>query len=360
MKVTRPFVSAFFMSCCIVAVACTSAIVSGRLTPDGKPLLWKHRDTGTEHNFVARVVAASPGEADYVALFNGGDSLLREAWIGINTHGFAVMNTASYNLAPDTAAYRDMEGCVMSRALKLCRSVDDFAALLDSLPKPLGVQANFGVIDAMGNGAYFETDDYAYTKYDVADSPEGFLVRTNYSCSGDTTCGFGYIREQNALYLIKPYVDSASVTPETFTECLSRSFYHSLLGRDMLSSGDRWIIDQDFIPRFSSSASVVIDGEVMWTAIGYPPCSYVLPVTAGYVPPQLLPDTVTWRSPLCSLVVAHKHEVFPIKRGSGQHYIDAVRLKAYIDSCRAVSLENYRYYRDRLSRGNLRLGRGHD
>ena len=30
--------------------ACTSAIITGKVTPDGRPLLWKHRDTGTLDN----------------------------------------------------------------------------------------------------------------------------------------------------------------------------------------------------------------------------------------------------------------------------------------------------------------------
>ena len=30
--------------------ACTSAIITGKATPDGRPLLWKHRDTGTLDN----------------------------------------------------------------------------------------------------------------------------------------------------------------------------------------------------------------------------------------------------------------------------------------------------------------------
>lgn len=361
MKETRTFISAFFMLCCVAAIACTSAIIGGHLTPDGRPLLWKHRDTGTEHNFVARLKSAIPGDADYVALFNAGDSLLREAWTGINSNGFAIMNTASYNLVPDTASYRDMEGFVMSQALKRCRSVDDFASLLDSLPKPLGVQANFGVIDAQGNGAYFETYDFGYVRFDLADAPEGYMIRTNYSCSGDTlSCGYGYIRLRNAYDLLQPHVKDSTVCPEVLTEELSKSFYHSLIGRDMLEGHDTWIIDQDFIPRYSSSASVVTDGEVMWTVIGYPPCSYALPVTLDSIPASLAADPATGRSALCDTVVARKHEVFPIKRGSGQHYIDAVRLKTYRDSCRNVSLRNYNVCRGRLSRSDFGLGRGHD
>ena len=90
-----------------------------------------------------------------MALFNAGDVRLREAWVGFNEAGFAVMNTASYNLAPDTARVRDREGVIMARALATCRSVADFTSMLDSAIScgTMGVQANFGVVDAYGAGA---------------------------------------------------------------------------------------------------------------------------------------------------------------------------------------------------------------
>ena len=125
-----------------VASSCTSAIVDRRVARDGYAMLWKHRDTGNENNFVARVNAKTADDFDYVALFNAGDSLLAEAWAGVNSAGFAIMNTASYNLVPDTASFRDREGVVMTDALRSCRTLSDFEMLLDSLPKPLGVQAS--------------------------------------------------------------------------------------------------------------------------------------------------------------------------------------------------------------------------
>ena len=77
------------------AWGCTSAIVGGARSASGRPLLWKNRDTGQQHNFVEKVVTGRPGEFRYVGLFNAGDSLLREAWMGMNEAGFAFMNTAS-------------------------------------------------------------------------------------------------------------------------------------------------------------------------------------------------------------------------------------------------------------------------
>lgn len=329
------------------SIGCTSAIVSPRMSRNARPILWKNRDTGTVDNFIAYVNAKDPGSLDYVALFNAGDSLLAEAWIGVNRAGFAIMNTASYNLAPDTATLKDREGYIMSEALKQCRSVADFEKMLAIIPKPMGVQANFGVIDRDGNGAYFETDDYSFTRYDVNEDSIGLILRTNYSLSGDSVSGFGYIREQNARYLLRNHIENAlPVGPEIFTDTLSRSFYHSLIGHDMLSGDDEWIVDQDFIPRNSTSASVAIgydnDGKpVMWTLLGYPPCSYTRKVTLDSIPTDMQPDSMTWRSPFCDEIMKLKDEVFPIKRGSGSHYMNAARLRHYNEYFRNKSLESY-------------------
>lgn len=137
------------------ASACTSAIVGASRNPSGRPILWKHRDTSTIDNKV-EYVAPKDGHFGYTALFNAADSKLREAWMGMNDAGFAVMNTASYNIKDDKvpAKKMDKEGILMTRALQTCRTVDDFARLLDSYPRPMGVEANFGVIDATGNGAF--------------------------------------------------------------------------------------------------------------------------------------------------------------------------------------------------------------
>ena len=331
-------------------LACTSAIVSAKVSKTGRPLLWKNRDTGTEHNFVEKV-DAKDGNFAYVALYNGGDSTLRDAWLGMNEVGFAIMNTASYNLAPDTAKLKDQEGYVMSLALQKCRTLADFENLLDTLSKPMGVQANFGLIDASGDGAYYETDDYTYKKFSLGEAENGVLVRTNYSYTGEKDGGYGYIREDNAWHLLDPYIKNKNIEASIFTDLISRSFYHSLKGRDVSNDCDRWIIDQDYIPRRTTSASVVIEGiipgeapslYIMWAEIGYPPCSYTLPVMIDSVPQELRPQGKFWRSPLCDEIVGRKHQVFSIKRGSGKYYIDMDVVRRYTTKGRQQSLENYK------------------
>lgn len=316
------------------AYACTSAIVSGKNTVNGRPLLWKHRDTGEENNKVERI-AAKDGNMEYIGLYNASDTACREAWMGYNSAGFAIMNTASYNLKDDaiSADKMDKEGFVMARALQVCKTMNDFKVFLDTLSRPMFVEANFGVIDAQGNGGYFETNNYTYKFFDLADAPEGILTRTNYSYSGREDEGYGYIREQNLKETIAPYLKERKITPAVFTEEISRRFYHSLMCKDFTNCDEEWVVDQDFIPRRSSTATTVIEGimpgedptlTTMWIGIGYPPCSEIRYVWLGEggVPEDLRGLGENGHSQLCDTVVARKHEVFSIKRGSGKSYVN--------------------------------------
>jgi len=164
------------------ARCCTTAVISGRGTPDGRPLLYKHRDTGTLENVM---VYDESGRYSFIGLANAGDR--SQIWAGSNSSGFAIMNSASYNLNADTSSFRDQEGEVMKLALQSCASLEDFETLLTSMTRPLPVEANFGVIDARGGAAYYETGNDGYTKIDANDpvtAPHGYIIRTNYSVTG--------------------------------------------------------------------------------------------------------------------------------------------------------------------------------
>lgn len=361
--------------CCLLTAfiyswGCTSAIVGASANPSGRPLLWKHRDTSNIDNKV-EYVAPRNGDMGYVALFNADDRHLEQAWMGMNDAGFAVMNTASYNIKDDNVPEREMdrEGYLMTVALRSCRTVDDFARLLESLPRPMGVEANFGAIDATGAGAYFETNNHSYVRYDLADAPDGVLVRTNYSHSGRPDEGYGFVRECNAETLLAPYIAESAVGPEVLTEVVSRSFYHSLTGHDYAeeTACGRWVVDQDFIPRYKSTATIVIEGcvpvgdvsevtpgfvaaqYVMWTGMGYPPCSEIVPVwcSADGVADELRGIGPEGHSPMCDMVKKRRDEVFPIHRDNGDRYIDMERLvnsggTGYLQVLPPRNIETYR------------------
>ncbi|MDE6340463.1 MAG: C45 family peptidase [Muribaculaceae bacterium] len=352
--------------------ACTSAIISAEINPYGRPILWKHRDTSTVDNKV-EFVAEKPGEFSYVALFNAGDNELKEAWMGMNEAGFAVMNTASYNIKDDKVPDRDMdkEGLVMTIALKKCRSVDDFATLLDTLPRPMGVEANFGVIDATGNGAYFETNNHSYVRFDLKDAENGVLVRTNYSHSGRPNEGYGFIREDNACHLLAPYIERKAVTPEVLTEELSRTFYHDGKHRDYTLDHPAKVLDEDFIPRYKSTATVAIEGcrpvkdllqvspefvkkeYVMWTGLGYPPCAEVRGVScsADGVDIELQGSLPNGHSPLADQAKKMRDKAFSSSKNGKNKYVDLdIFYKkngtGYVQRLKKLNESNYKKVRE--------------
>jgi len=147
------------------AYACTSAIITGKITADGRPLLWKNRDTGEDNN---RIQYFRGEKYNFIGLVNSPDST-GIIWMGTNDAGFSIMNTASYNLKDDNVKEMDKEGEIMFEALSVCKNIKDFEAFLKKHKKPLGVEANFGVIDAEGGAAYFETNNTSFTKVDAND-----------------------------------------------------------------------------------------------------------------------------------------------------------------------------------------------
>ena len=323
------------------AGACTSAIISGKLTPDGRPLLWKHRDTDELNNRVEHIARSKDVKYAFIAVVNSTHKE-GESWMGVNEAGFAIINTASSNMRKYDEDAGDQEGTFMYKALAMCKTVKDFEALLKNKKhQPRKVEANFGVIDAEGAAAYFETNSYDYTKYDVNDptvAPHGFLVYTNFSFTGTPDGGGGYIRYANAQEKIfAKAIRKDGITPQWIFNNLSRSYYNPLLNvdltKDLSLTPGGWFPDSDFIPRKSTASSAVIKGvkkgenpllSVMWTILGYPPTAVAVPlfVAAGADQPDFVKPNGNEdpNCALCDAALARRAKVFPLQRGSGKNY----------------------------------------
>lgn len=313
------------------ALACTSAIISGRLTADGRPILWKNRDTSNKRNSLAWY----QGERfAYVGVVNSADVRSpRSVWMGTNEAGLAIMNTLSYNLSEDDKAAGRDNGWLMHRALEVCRTVDDFQQLLDTLPRPLMVRTNYGLIDAEGGAAYFETHTQGYTRYDVADDPRGFIVRTNFSLTGREDIGKGYVRLMEAERQLG-LCDEGSITPDWLFDHLSRSFSNPLMGVDLRDGHHNqpetsgWFCEEDFIARRTSTCSVAIQGvrpgerpelTTMWTILGWPPVTPAVPVwvknAAQGLPKVLTYDDACHDAPLNDISCQLRDQVYSYRIG---------------------------------------------
>ncbi|MCA9022730.1 MAG: peptidase C45, partial [Planctomycetaceae bacterium] len=124
--------------------ACTTAVISGKATVDGRPLLWKNRDAPARHNEVALL---TEGPLRAVAVVNAGSR--RSAWMGMNEAGFCIENSLSTDLRQPGKKTGPANGLLIKRALLTCRTVADFKRLLeDTNQSGRRTVANFGVIDA--------------------------------------------------------------------------------------------------------------------------------------------------------------------------------------------------------------------
>jgi len=325
-----------------VSNACTTAVVSGKYTKDGRPLLLKNRDTWAINNSM-KFFNAEP--YSFLGLVNSKDSLAKSVWIGSNSAGFAIMNSASYNLnVGDTLKQSGLEGRIMKMALQYCKTVDDFQTMLDTIKKPYLLEANFGVIDAVGGAAYFELGNYAYTKIDANDpavAPNGYLIRTNYSFTGDIGIGGGYIRYQTASDLFYEAVSTNDLDAQYIIQKVSRSLKHSLTGTnlaDYKNIGENtptFFHFRDYIPRTGSSSSVVVQGvkvdespdfTTIWAVVGFPLTSVVVPfwIKGGeHLPAVVSYDSEIKDSPLCHAALQFKKDCLPVRFGvNGKYYIN--------------------------------------
>ncbi len=324
-----------------VSFACTTAVISGKATKDGRPMLWKHRDTWSVNN---KIMIFHDGDYTYAGLVNSKDKQGKSIWIGYNSTGFAIMNSASYNLNNDTIKQSGLEGRVMKQALKTCASIDDFEKLLNNLPKPTRLEANFGVIDGKGGAAYFELSNFKVVKFDANNprtAPMGYIVRTNYSFSGTPENGAGYIRYVTANNVLDEASKSGGITPEDILQGLSRNLTNSLTGDNLwkyvtIPAGHKkFVWFEDFIPRRGSSSSCLVEGvnvgedareTLMWSIVGWPLSSVVIPI--WITKNDALPKVLTYNkalndSPLCHFALALKKNAYCYNWGkSAKHYMN--------------------------------------
>ncbi len=306
----RLLIILFTLAASFPAFCCTSVIISGRVTYDGKPVMMKHRDTGQLNNRIERFKG---DKFDFIALVNSDwrtkplskYGFSGEAWTGVNSAGFSIMNTATYDLKDDDvpAEEMDREGIVMFRALGICETLEDFENFLNSLPRPMGVEANFGVIDAHGGAAYYEVNNTKWVKFDVNDEPSGYRVVTNFTQTGRPEDRKGVDRYEKASVIMKTigtYVNTSHIGAKD----MKRRITHKDLINRISRSGSP-------ILRDITSACIVIEGvkdggnpsqTVMWTALGSPASTVYVPLLVmkeDHIPSYLKSSATSENALLC-------------------------------------------------------------
>ena len=320
--------------------ACTSFIISGKATPTGRPMMFKHRDTGELNN---RIDYFEGEKYAFMGLVNS-PSHGGEVWAGMNEAGLCIMNTASYNLREDSLDCKmDREGELMYQALSHCATLGDFEQWLTTYPQPWGVEANFGLIDAQGGAAYYEMNNHSWIKYDVNAEENGYRVVTNFSFAGRYEDYEGWERYQTATAIMnEAFSPSHQMSATEALNLFSRQYRHEVLDIDFDSiNAPEYTVDQDFIPRRITSAVVVFEGvttpkearkTIMWTALGYPACAVAVPLVMmdkTHIPHYMLArdehaqEGSGLHSEMCDLSLQIKDQwAFPLYISNGKRYVN--------------------------------------
>ena len=291
----------FLLICGQVAEGCTSAVWASELTADHAPLMWKNRDTDGAYNSVRLVVDS---RYRYIGLGDSGDRASRGVFAGLNEAGFAIFNTVAYNLPQPESEVKDREGEIMAEVLGSIATVAEFEAYLGAhLGSQFGAQTNFVVGDASGALWVYETHNHGYEKYPVHTKAEKSAVITNFSLSGPSNTGTGYMRYDRAKSIIDGHRDAVDVG--FIFKSLAKDFTNTLLRTPTLAelfatSGQTpfFYATIDTINRESTVAAAVIQAKnqddknslaTFWVLIGEPLTGLAVPlwIEAGAVPESL-------------------------------------------------------------------------
>jgi len=267
--------------------SCTIAAVSGAVTIDGRPLLFKNRDRSDVYNQEVRYFNDG-SHGGYITIVTTGVDETTTAYAGVNDDGFAIVNAD----APDIyTGSPQNDGPFMKQALMECGSVTDFEALLVATSGSRGhIWSNFGVIDRYGEAAIFETDDWGYIRYD-AGSYGGYVVRTNFSYWGGGTPDS---RCQRADLLVSNAIGLNELDYRYMIEVVSKD----IGGPPYLPCGE-WPTTGPAVSRYKTRASTVVHGvmptedprlSTFWCILGEPSCGISVPLWsyAGTPPYEML------------------------------------------------------------------------
>jgi hypothetical protein len=317
---------------------CTTAIVSSGASADGRPILWKNRDTKELSN---KVVYVAEKPFSYLAVTNATAASGRLAFGGLNAAGFAIMNSASYNLPQKSDQPHDSEDVIMADALRTCATVDDFEAYLRrNLGPGLGSRSNFGVLDANGGAASFEVSSQGYKRYDAKDTSEQYLLRTNFSVSGTADTGAGYVRFDRETTLFKA-VPPGRISHELILQTFARDLGSPLLAnptpqdwKTFPSDEPHWVHANYTIDRVLTASVIVIHGvrkggdpqySTLWIILGEPVCSIAVPlwVAAGEPPAEVHEGK---DAPISVEAARLKSILRPLRGSDRNEYLDVTKL----------------------------------
>ncbi len=314
---------------------CTIGVASGRVTSDGRPLIWKTRDNSDARD--NELVYNTSYSVPFLEIVTAGKTY---AWMGLNRAGFAILNSLASDLPIGSSGLSN--GSLMRNALGSCTSIDDFKNFLDQNDHGK-THGNFAVLDSGGAAAIFEISGSEYWEFDATDSIQtsnGYIVRTNFAVNGNGSSGSGYERFNRSSDLINTFSAGDSLNYKSILRYQMRDFSDENSDPVAVPFPDKWYSYRPYgyiytnvsINRASSVSSVVIQGilsgesellSTMWTILGSPAASIAVPYWPVGTTPAKANGSTT--APLCDVSLDIRSELFDYTDNS--NYIDSYKLR---------------------------------
>ena len=321
---------------------CTIGVASSKATPDGRPLLWKTRDTTDRDN---QVYYNTSYRYKFISVITARSTT---AWMGVNEKGFAILNSVASDLPAGSSGVGN--GTIMTYALGNFSTVSEFENyLIGTNVTGRTTQGNFGVIDSTGAAVIFEVGGNVFWKYDANDSsvaPNGYVLRANFAFNGAAQNGLN-----DGIYSIERYRRTVQLMSDFHSgDSLN---YRSILRTQMRDFSDfdsrpvpipypaKWISSRPYgyvycyvsICRSTSVSAVVFQGvlpnqepaklSTMWTILGQPASGIAVPYWPVGKAPKEAYGTQT--APLCDIANQIRALLFDYPDNS--HYIDSYKLR---------------------------------
>ena len=328
------------------AAPCTLAVIAGRASANGRPLMWKNRDTSDPNN---KLMVFKGPKHDFIAVVISEDVNPAEVWGGQNSAGFAIMNSQADDLGDTPKKLGGAgNGAFMKLALGACATVRDFEDLLVREKGTWDLAANFGVIDAEGGACFFEARRDSFVKFDTKDArvaPFGTIVRTNFAfTSPDPMLGGGFDRFERIGHIIEAARPQGRIDARFILREASRDLINEKLHSDPLATplpddpaAPLYVHTNDTINRNTSVSALIFEGApspdkaylaTMWVLLGQPVAGVAVPVwpAAGRVPAA---TTGPKTAPLDDVARAVAAYLYPDTRGRMYQYLNVTRLRTY-------------------------------
>jgi hypothetical protein len=235
------FICVFLYTFSNLTSACTIAVISGKITNDGRPLLFKTRYERDEYReevkYYKPVGDEKYGHMSVVKWgFNRGSNFYPDVinGAGINDAGLIISNTTVSDINPLSEA-TNSNMYLLNYSITHCKNLKEFEELLanwNNIRKFSTVNGNFAVVDGEGGAAMYEV--YApiqgakveWEKYDANSAVDnngdfiGFVVRTNDNQWSPYTGGAA--REKRANEILNELLKKRDINYKSLMRNLAR------------------------------------------------------------------------------------------------------------------------------------------